>query len=247
MHDLLRLTARERAVASAGIEFACASNEPPGAMGIHRRSRSETTGMPTAARNCRKALAALALAAATAAAHAAEPAYPVRPVRLVIGFGVGGGVDMLARTIAPKMSEAMGHTWVVDNRTGASGNLSTEIVARANPDGHTILMTLNTQITANPSLYKLPVDLRRDLQPITSLGMSDQMIVVHPSVPATTLKEFIQLAKQKPGVLNYASTGIGSVDHLGMELFDKRAGINLVTLTSKDRAQRTETWRATGV
>ena len=184
-----------------------------------------------------KTIASLALAVAGIAAQAAEPAYPVRPVRLVVGFGVGGGVDLLARTITPKLSEAMGHTWVVDNRTGASGNLSTEIVARANPDGHTVLMTLNTQLTANPSLYKLSFDVQRDLQPITSLGLSDQMIVVHPSVPATTLKEFIALARQKPGALNYASTGIGSVDHLGTELLNKRAGIKLVHVTYKGGGQ----------
>ena len=183
------------------------------------------------------ALAAFALGAASVPLHAAEPAYPARPVRLVIGFGVGGGVDMLARTIAPKLSEAMGHTWVVDNRTGASGNLSSEIAARANPDGHTVLLTLNTQLTANPSLYKLPFNVQRDLQPITSLGASDQIIVVHPSVPAATLKEFIALAKQKPGVLNYASTGIGSVDHLGTELLNKRAGIKLVHVTYKGGGQ----------
>jgi tripartite-type tricarboxylate transporter receptor subunit TctC len=98
-------------------------------------------------------------------------------------------------------------------------------------------MILNTQLTANPSLYKLPFDVQRDLQPITSLGSSDQMIVVHPSVPAATLKEFIALAKQKPGAFNYASTGIGSVDHLGTELLNKRAGIKLVHVTYKGGGQ----------
>ena len=181
------------------------------------------------------ALAALAVAAMPV--QAGQSAYPTRPVRLVLGFGAGGGTDLLARTIAPKLSEALGQTWVVDNRTGASGNLSTEIVARASPDGHTVLMVLNTQLTANPSLYKLPFDVQRDLQPITSLGSSDQMIVVHPSVPATTLKEFIALAKQKPGAFNYASTGVGSVDHLGTELLNKRAGIKLVHVTYKGGGQ----------
>ena len=180
---------------------------------------------------------AFAALAGAAPAQAGEPAYPTRPVRLVLGFGAGGGTDLLARTIAPQLSEAMGQTWVVDNRTGASGNLSTEIVARASPDGHTVLMVLNTQLTANPSLYKLPFDVQRDLQPITSLGSSDQMIVVHPSVQAATLKEFIALAKQKPGTFNYASTGIGSVDHLGTELLNKRAGIQLVHVTYKGGGQ----------
>jgi len=182
-------------------------------------------------------LAPAGLGAALSVAQAAEPAYPTRPVRLVLGFGVGGGTDLLARTIAPKLSEAMGHTWVVDNRTGASGNLATEIVVRANPDGHTVLMILNTQLTANPSLYKLPFDVQRDLQPVTTLGSSDQMLVVHPGVPATTFKDFIALAKQKPGALNYASTGIGSVDHLGTELLNKRTGIKLVHVTYKGGGQ----------
>src|SRR5688572_15734356 len=161
-----------------------------------------------------RTLAALALAAICASAQAAEPPYPSRPVRLLVGFGVGGGVDTLARIIAPKLGEAMGHIWVVDNRTGASGNISTELVVRANPDGHTVLMILNTQLTANPSLFKLPFNVQKNLQPITTLGTSDQILVVHPGVPAATLKEFIALAKQKPGAFNYASTGIGSVDHL---------------------------------
>jgi tripartite-type tricarboxylate transporter receptor subunit TctC len=181
--------------------------------------------------------AGLALAVVCGAAQSAQPSFPSRPVRLVVGFGVGGGVDLLARTIAPKLGEALGHTWVVDNRTGASGNLSTEIVARANPDGHTILMVLNTQLTANPSLYKLPFDVQRDLQPITTLGVSDQMLVVHPGVPAGTFKEFIALAKQKPGAFNYASTGVGSVDHLGTELLKKMTGIELVHVTYKGGGQ----------
>ncbi|MCC6532397.1 MAG: tripartite tricarboxylate transporter substrate binding protein [Burkholderiales bacterium] len=181
--------------------------------------------------------ASTALAAAATAAPAAQSAYPVRPVRLVVGFGVGGGTDLLARTIAPKLSEALRHTWVVDNRTGASGNLSTEIVVRANPDGHTILMVLNTQLSANPSLFKLPFSVQRDLQPITMLGASDQILVIHPGVPAHTLKEFIALAQQKPGAFNYASTGIGSVDHLGTELLNQRAGIKLVHVTYKGGGQ----------
>lgn len=184
-----------------------------------------------------RTLASLAFAAAWASAQAAEPAYPTRPVRLVVGLGVGGGVDMLARILAPKLSEALGHAWVVDNRIGASGNIATELVARASPDGHTVLMVINTQLTANPSLYKLPFDVQRDLQPITTLGTSDQMLVVHPSVPAATLKEFIALAKQKPGAFNYASTGTGSVDHLGTELLNKRAGIKLVHISYKGGGQ----------
>ena len=193
--------------------------------------------MPLSVSTVAKALVSFAFALGCTAAPGAEPAYPVRPVRLLVGFGVGGGVDTLARTIAPKLSEAVGYTWVVDNRTGASGNISTELVARANPDGHTLLMILNTQLTANPSLFKLPFNVEKDLQPITTVGTSDQMLVVHPGVPANTFKEFIALARQKPGAFNYASTGIGSVDHLGTELLNKRAGIKLVHVTYKGGGQ----------
>src|ERR1051326_1119040 len=107
----------------------------------------------------------------TGGAHAADPPYPTRPVRLLVSFAPGGGVDATARIIAPKLSESMGHNWVVDNRTGAAGNLATEIVVRAAPDGQTVLLALDTQLTANPSLYDLPFNVQRDLQPIVVLAV----------------------------------------------------------------------------
>src|SRR5688500_12510888 len=116
------------------------------------------------------ALVLLAFGSASGLTHAAEQEYPARPVRMVIPFAPGGGSDILARTLAPKLSAATGQTWVVDNRSGAAGNLGAEIVVRANPDGYTILKALNTQITANPSLYKLPFDVQKDLQPVTMLA-----------------------------------------------------------------------------
>ncbi|MBI4189599.1 MAG: tripartite tricarboxylate transporter substrate binding protein, partial [Betaproteobacteria bacterium] len=163
-------------------------------------------------------LALLAIGAAAGVAQAAEPAYPTRPIRLVIGFPPGGAIDALARLISPKLGDALGQTWIVDNRGGAGGNLATEIVVRANPDGHTVLLALDTQLTANPSLYKLPFSVEKDLQPITMLVTVDQVLVVHPGVQAKTLKEFIALAKQKPGALNFASAGVGTSTHLGAEL-----------------------------
>src|SRR6188474_492024 len=145
------------------------------------------------------AIALLGLCIAAGVTHAADSAYPTRPIRLIVTFAPGGGVDATARIIGPKLSESMGQNWVVDNRTGAAGNLGSEIVARANPDGYTVLLALDTQLTANPSLYHLPFNVERDLQPVVILAVSDQIVVVHPGVAAKTLKELVALAKQKPG------------------------------------------------
>ena len=166
-------------------------------------------------------------------AQSAEPPYPSRSIRLVVPFAPGGGLDVLARIISPRLSEAMGQTWVVDNRSGAGGNLGAEIVVRANPDGHTVLIALSQQLTANPSLYTLPFSIEQDLQPVTMLATAEHILVVHPSVPAKTLKEFIALAKQNPGTLNYASSGVGTPVHLGAELLKKRAGIDMVHVAYK--------------
>jgi tripartite-type tricarboxylate transporter receptor subunit TctC len=179
------------------------------------------------------ALILLASGGACGVTHAAEPPYPTRPIRMVVPFAPGGGSDILARTLAPKLSAATGQTWVVDNRSGAAGNLGAEIVARANPDGYTVLKALNTQLTANPSLYKLSFDVQKDLQPVTMLATADHVLVVHPSVQARTFKEFLALAKQKPGTLNYASSGGGSAIHMAAELLKYRTGIDLVHIPYK--------------
>ncbi|MDB5925701.1 MAG: hypothetical protein JWN13_4637 [Betaproteobacteria bacterium] len=179
------------------------------------------------------ALILLASGSVCGVTQAAEPAYPTRPIRMVVPFAPGGGSDILARTLAPKLSAATGQTWVVDNRSGAAGNLGAEIVARANPDGYTVLKALNTQLTANPSLYKLPFDVQKDLQPVTMLATADHVLVVHPSVQARTFKEFLALAKQKPGAFNYASSGAGSAIHMAAELLKYRTGIDLVHIPYK--------------
>ena len=179
------------------------------------------------------AYALLAFCAVAGVARAAEPAYPTRSIRLVVASAAGGGLDAVARIISVKLSEAMGHTWVVDNRGGAAGNLGAEIVARASPDGYTVLATTSTQLTVNPSLYKLPFSIEKDLQPITMLATAEQILVVHPGVPASTLKEFIALARQKPGALNFASAGVGTSTHLGAELLKKRAGIDMTHVPYK--------------
>ncbi len=176
----------------------------------------------------------LSLAAiACGAAVAAETHYPARPIRLLVPFAPGGGADTLARIISPKLHELLGQPWVVDNRGGAAGNLAAETVARANPDGYTVFEGFNTVLTVNPTLYKLPFSMQRDLQPVTLLASAQYLLVVHPSVPANTLKEFIALAQQKPGSLNYATAGVGSPLHLAGELFKKRAGIQMVPIAYK--------------
>jgi len=167
------------------------------------------------------------------AGQAAEPAYPVRPVRLLVPFAPGGGADTLARIMAPRLHDALGQAWVVDNRGGAAGNLAAETVARAAPDGHTVFLGFNTVLTVNPSLYKLPFDVERDFQPVTLLATAQYILVVHASVPVATLKDFIALARQKPGAFNYASAGVGSPLHLAAELFSKRTGIRMVHIAYK--------------
>jgi tripartite-type tricarboxylate transporter receptor subunit TctC len=148
-------------------------------------------------------------------------------------FAPGGSVDGLARIITPKLSEAMGQQWVIDNRGGAGGNIAAEIVARAAPDGYTALLGLSTIITANPALYKLSFSMEKDLQPITQLATSQYLLVLHPGVPAGSVQELVALAKQKPRSLNYASGGIGTPLHLAAELFQKRAGIQMVHIPYK--------------
>jgi tripartite-type tricarboxylate transporter receptor subunit TctC len=179
------------------------------------------------------AVALLGFCIVAGLAQAADSAYPTRPVRLVVPFAPGGGVDATARIIAPKLSESMGQNWVVDNRTGAAGNIASEIVARAHPDGQTVLLALDTQLTANPSLYDLKFSVERDLQPVVILAVSDQIVVVHPGVAAKTLKDFIALARQKPGALRHGSAGVGSSNHLAAELFKKVAGVDMVHVPYK--------------
>ena len=178
-------------------------------------------------------LCMIAAGVTVAGAAAADETYPTRPVRLLVPFAPGGGADALSRIITPKLHDALGQAWVVDNRGGAAGNIAAETVAKAAPDGYTVLMGFNTVLTVNPSLYKLPYSVTKDLQPVTLLATAQYILVIHPSVAATTLKEFIALAKQKPGSLNYASAGVGSPLHLAAELFKKRAGINMVHLAYK--------------
>jgi tripartite-type tricarboxylate transporter receptor subunit TctC len=167
------------------------------------------------------------------AGPALADSYPSRPIRLLVPFAPGGGADTLARIITPRLTEAMGQQWVVDNRAGAAGNIAAETVARAAPDGHTVFMGFSSVLTVNPSLYKLPFSVERDFQPVTELAGAQYLLVLHPSVPASSVKELIALAKQKPRSLNFASAAVGSPLHLAAELFQKRAGIQMVHVPYK--------------
>ncbi|WP_223969302.1 tripartite tricarboxylate transporter substrate binding protein [Bradyrhizobium sp. RD5-C2] len=160
--------------------------------------------------------------------HADADDYPARPVRIIVPFGPGGPADVVARQIGIILQESLGQPFVVENRTGAGGVIGTLEVAKALPDGYTLLVMSNTQ-TANESLVpQRKYELMRDLTPVASLNTSDLVIVVHPAVPAKTLQEFIALAKAEPGKLNYASSGQGTPYHMAGELFKAMAGINIV-------------------
>ena len=159
--------------------------------------------------------------------------FPDKPIRTVLQFPPGGGTDSLARTILPKMSQALGQPIVIDNRPGAGGIVAAEIVARSAPDGYTLFMGSSTGVTAVPSLYKLAYDPIRDFAPITQFATASFILAIHPSVAATTVSQLVALAKAKPGSLNYASGGIGSPLHLCTELFKSRAGVDIVHIAYK--------------
>ncbi|WP_029079965.1 tripartite tricarboxylate transporter substrate binding protein [Bradyrhizobium sp. th.b2] len=173
-------------------------------------------------------LVAALLTVSMAGSRADAEDYPARPVRIIVPFGPGGPADVVARQIGSILQENLGQPFVVENRTGAGGVIGTLEVAKAPADGYTLLMMSNTQ-TANESLVpQRKYELMRDLVPIASLNTSDLVIVVHPSVQAKTLQEFIALAKAQPGKLNYASSGQGTPYHMAGELFKAMAGIDVV-------------------
>jgi tripartite-type tricarboxylate transporter receptor subunit TctC len=164
--------------------------------------------------------------------------YPSRPVRFVVPFAPGGSTDTLARTISVKLADVLGQQVVVDNRSGANGNLGMEAVARAVPDGHTILLGYIANLAIAPSLYaKLPFDPVKDYAPITQIASSPNVLTAHPSVPAKSLKELVALAKAKPGQLSFASTGVASVGHLTGELLNNLAGIQITHVPYKGSGQ----------
>ena len=167
--------------------------------------------------------------------YAQSPAYPTKSIRMIIALAPGGGVDTTGRFIAQKLSEAWGQSVVADNRPGAGGTIAAELVARAAPDGHTLLMT-SSGVTITPSLMKLSYDPRTDLLPVTQAAISPGVLVVHPSLPVKNVKELIAFAKSKPGELFFSSSGQGSAQHLTMELFSQMTGLKMTHVPYKGTA-----------
>ncbi len=153
--------------------------------------------------------------------------YPLRPVRLVVPFSAGGAADVPGRILTPRLSEALGHQVVVDNRPGAGSTIGAELVARAPADGYTLLMISNTHFVSAALYKKLAYDAVSDYAPVTQVTSAPNVIVVHPSLPVKTVKELMALAKANPGKIDYASSGNGSTQHLTGALFCKMAGINM--------------------
>ena len=177
-------------------------------------------------------LASMLFAAVTTTAIAQQN-YPSKPIRLIVPFAPGGGNDFLARLVGQKLSERLGQQFVVDNRAGASGIVATDLVAKAAPDGYTLLLGFVGPLALNPNLEKVPYNPVRDFAAASLLASSYHILVVHPSVPARSVKELIALAKARPGEINYASSGSGATLHLVGELFKSAAGINITHIPYK--------------
>jgi tripartite-type tricarboxylate transporter receptor subunit TctC len=181
--------------------------------------------------------AAMAVAMCLASAGAAAQAYPEKPIRMITPYAPGGGSDTLARILGQKLLEAWGQPVVVDNRPGGGGIIGAETVARASPDGYTLLVTPSAVLTINPHLYSsLRYDTFRDFAPVTIASNSPYFLVVHPKIPAANVRELIAYAKANPGKMNYSSSGSGSSTHLAGVLFNQMAGIDIVHIPYKGAA-----------
>ena len=173
----------------------------------------------------------------TIAAGAHAQPYPTKSIRLIVPFSAGGSTDALARAVGQKLGDNLGQQVVVDNRTGANGNIGTDMVAKANPDGYTLLMAFDATMVINPSAYsKLPFDPLRDFAPITKVAALPLILVAHPSFPASNTKELIAYAKSKPGI-NYSSSGHASTPHLAMLMFAQRTGTQFTHIAYKGGGQ----------
>jgi tripartite-type tricarboxylate transporter receptor subunit TctC len=171
---------------------------------------------------------ALALALMLLGQAHAQTAWPAKPIRLIVGFAAGGSTDVTARIIAQALSERLGQPVVVENRGGAGGNIGADAVAKADPDGYTLLMATSSTFAANPNLYKtLPFDVQKDFAPITVTAFIPNLLVVNPSVPANNVADFIAYLKANPDKLNFASAGNGTSQHLSGELFNSLAGVRM--------------------
>ncbi len=164
-------------------------------------------------------------------------AYPVKPIRMIVPFAPGGSTDALARTVGQKLSEVFGQQVLIDNRSGATGNIGTAIVAQANPDGYTLVMAFDATMVINPSVYaKLPFDPIRDFAPITKVAALPLILVAHPSFAPSNAKELIAFAKGKPGI-NYSSSGHASTPHLAMLMFAQQTGTQFTHIAYKGGGQ----------
>jgi tripartite-type tricarboxylate transporter receptor subunit TctC len=186
---------------------------------------------PRLASRIAQALCAVVTIAGAAPALAQEK-YPSKVVRVVVPFAPGGGADIAARTVAQKLSERLGQQFVVENRPGGGGNLGTEFVAKAAPDGYTLLV-VSSSYGANPSLYKLSFNPITGFEPITLISQQPFIVVVHPSLPARSVKELIALARAKPGELSFASSGAGGIQHLALEYFKSATRVDILHVPYK--------------
>jgi tripartite-type tricarboxylate transporter receptor subunit TctC len=178
--------------------------------------------------------AAAVFALCGAAAGASAQSYPTKPVRVIVPFPAAGGTDLFARAVAQKLSGTLGQQVIVDNRSGAGGMIGCELVAKAPPDGYTLLITSSSTHVISPHITrKPPYDAIRDFTPISLLASAPNLLVVHPSVPARTVRELVALAKSQPGQLNYASNGAGTLSHLTGELFKLKTGAQFVHIPYK--------------
>ena len=179
---------------------------------------------------------ALCLACLLLSGMAGAQSYPARPIRMIVPQSAGGSTDLVARPLAQRLSEVLGQSVIVDNRVGAGSTIGTDLAAKAAPDGYTLL-AVAASFTMSPSLYKkLPFDPVRDFEPISQLTSLPNILVVRPSLPATTLKEFIAYAKARPGQLNFGSSGVGTGTHMSMELLMNLTGIRMTHVPYKGGA-----------
>jgi tripartite-type tricarboxylate transporter receptor subunit TctC len=181
--------------------------------------------------------AALALSFCQFAAHAQDAAYPNRPIKMLVGFGAGGGTDIAARIMAQKMSEILGQSIVVENRTGASGMIAAEDEAKSAPDGYTLMMGSQTTYAVAPNLYrKVTLDAAKEFAGVALTGASPLVLVVNPSFAAHSVKDVIAMAKTDPGKINFGTGGLGTTPHMTAELFQYTAGIKMVHVAYRGEA-----------
>jgi tripartite-type tricarboxylate transporter receptor subunit TctC len=178
------------------------------------------------------------LTAFTLSSGAAQP-FPTHTIRLIVPFPAGGSIDVMARIIAPHLEQGLRQTVIIDNRPAAAGQVGTEAVAKAAPDGHSLLLVASSHSVAPALNPKLPYNTEKDFAAISLINTNAMVFLVHPGVPARTLREFVELAKKEPGKFNYASTGVGSQAHLTIELLSRRTGIRLVHIPYRGGAPAT--------